>query len=137
VVLSKAFFKKEIPQHELRGLLTRQLHEDRKMLLPIWHEVTKEEVLEFSSPLADLIALRTAEMAAEDIGLAILAEVRPDIYEQHERNDLLKLYRSKPLHELHNELTRLHKELSEYQCPHVGPPWRRRQYTATVRLMCT
>jgi hypothetical protein len=73
VVLSKAFFKKEIPQHELRGLLTRQLHEDRKMLLPIWHGVTKEEVLEFSSPLADLIALRTAEMAAEDIGLAILA----------------------------------------------------------------
>lgn len=120
VVISKALFTKEIPQHELRGLLTRQLHEGRKVLLPIWHGVTKEEVLAFSPPLTDPIALRTADMGAEDIGLQIFAEVRPDLYAQYERADLLQLYKTRPLHELHEELLRLREHLSEFQCPHCG-----------------
>jgi TIR domain len=120
VIISKSFFKKEFPQHELRGLATRQLHEGREVILPIWHGVSKEDVLAFSPPLADLIAIRTADTPAEDIGLEILLKVRPDIYEQHERSDLLKLYKRKPLHELHQELMQLQESLSQYQCPYCG-----------------
>ena len=120
VIISTAFIRKEFPQHELRGVFTRQLHERRKVLLPVWHGVTKEEVLAFSPPLADLIALRTADLTAEDIGLQVLAEVRPDIYARYQRADLLKLYKSRPLGELHDELVRLRESLSEFQCPHCG-----------------
>jgi hypothetical protein len=122
VVFSKAFFTKQFPKHELRGLLTRQLHEDRTVILPIWHGVGREDVLTFSPPLADLMALRTSDMKAEDIGLAILQQVRSDIYEHHDRADLLKLYRSKPLSELREELVRLSERLSEFQCPYCGAP---------------
>lgn len=120
VVISEAFFSKEFPQHELRGLATRQLHEGREVILPIWHGVSKDDVLAFSPPLADLIAIRTADTSAEDIGLEILLKVRPDIYEQHQRSDLLTFYKSKPLHELREELERLRERMSEYQCPYCG-----------------
>jgi hypothetical protein len=120
VVISPAFLKKQYPQHELRGLVARQTSEGRKVILPIWYGVTREDVAKFSPPLVDQLALDAAGMAPEDIGLQILAAVRPDIYEQYEREDLLKLYKEKALHELHDELMQLREDLSEFKCPHCG-----------------
>jgi hypothetical protein len=68
----------------------------------------------------DQLAIDAATMASEDIGLQILAAVRPDIYRQYERDDLLNLYKQKALHELHDELMQLREDLSEFQCPHCG-----------------
>jgi len=59
VVLSKHFFSKEWPQWELDGLVQRQINTKANLILPIWHNVTKEEVMGFSSPLADKVALHS------------------------------------------------------------------------------
>lgn len=59
VVLSPSFFNKNWPKRELRGLVTRDV--DEKTILPIWHNVTKDDVLNFSPPLADAIAATTTE----------------------------------------------------------------------------
>jgi hypothetical protein len=120
VVISPAFFKKQYPQHELRGLVARQTCEGRKVILPIWCGVTRDDVAKFSPSLVDQLAIHAATMASEDIGLQILAAVRPDIYRQYERDDLLNLYKQKALHELHDELMQLREDLSEFQCPHCG-----------------
>ena len=48
VVLSKAFFKKEWPQYELDGLAEREMRGRDKVILPIWHGVTHDDILAYS-----------------------------------------------------------------------------------------
>lgn len=58
VILSPAFFSKNWPQYELNGLTAREL-EGHKVILPVWHNVTKKDVLKFSPSLADKVATMT------------------------------------------------------------------------------
>jgi hypothetical protein len=43
VVISPHFIAKPWPEYELRGLVSREMGEDR-VILPIWHGVTRREV---------------------------------------------------------------------------------------------
>lgn len=60
VVLSPAFFEKEWPQRELDGLVAKEIN-GKKVILPVWHNVTREEVCNYSPPLADRFAAQTYE----------------------------------------------------------------------------
>ncbi|MER9619383.1 toll/interleukin-1 receptor domain-containing protein [Mesorhizobium sp. M0207] len=44
VVISPAFLSKPWPAYELAGLVTREIGA-RKVILPIWHHVTRDDVL--------------------------------------------------------------------------------------------
>ena len=55
VVLSPYFFQKKWPQLELDGLVQRE-ELGQKVILPVWHNVTKEDVARYSLPLADKLA---------------------------------------------------------------------------------
>lgn len=66
VVLSNAFFEKNWPQYELNGLVAREM-DGRKVILPIWHGVEKEDVLRFSPPLADKVAVKSSRMSVRGI----------------------------------------------------------------------
>jgi hypothetical protein len=68
VVLSPDFLAKAWPQRELDGLITRELAEGRKILLPIWHKVDAEGIRAYSPPLADRVALDTSA------GLDVIAD---------------------------------------------------------------
>ncbi len=76
VVLSESFFAKNWPQYELNGLVAREMH-GGKVILPIWHKVSKDEVLSFSPTLADKVALNTAIFSVSEIAKQ-LAEVLSD-----------------------------------------------------------
>ena len=78
VVVSPAFLRKNWPDAELRALITRRIEAGIK-LLPIWHDVDKDEVASLSPMLADLVALVTADRTAQEVALALLAEIRPRI----------------------------------------------------------
>jgi len=54
-VISKAFLSKKWSEYELRGLTAKELASG-KVILPIWLDVTTQEVLDFSPPLADKFA---------------------------------------------------------------------------------
>ena len=58
VVLSRSFFAKEWPQKELDGLVAKE-DGAQKVILPIWHDITREDVARYSPMLADRIALTT------------------------------------------------------------------------------
>lgn len=66
VVLSKAFFAKGWAQYELDGLVTMAVGE-KQILLPIWHEISKDEVVAASPSLADRVALRTSDYGIDEI----------------------------------------------------------------------
>ena len=55
VVLSPAFFSKQWTVNELAGLFALETKE-RKIILPIWHDVNREQVLAFNPILADRFA---------------------------------------------------------------------------------
>jgi len=78
VVLSRSFFKKGWPQYELDGLVTMQVS-GKQSLLPIWHEITKDEVMAQSPSLADKIARSTAQFTIHEIAEEIASVVRPDL----------------------------------------------------------
>jgi hypothetical protein len=77
VVLSHAFFQKEWPQYELDGLAQRETN-GVKVILPIWHEISREEVLSYSPPLADRVAARTNETLDKILAAILQVVVAPE-----------------------------------------------------------
>jgi len=70
VVLSPSFFAKNWPQYELDGLVTREMTGEQ-IILPLWHKVTKAEVISFSPSLADKVARNTSDSTVEEIAAEI------------------------------------------------------------------
>lgn len=67
VVLSKSFIKKEWTEYELNGLTAREMNGENKVILPIWHEVSKTDIINFSPTLADKLALNTSINTIDEI----------------------------------------------------------------------
>jgi len=66
VVLSNSFFSKNWTQYELDGLVTKEMN-GVKVVLPIWHKVSKDEVISYSPTLADKVALNTSLLSINEI----------------------------------------------------------------------
>lgn len=79
LVLSKAFLVKRWPEYEYRSLMTREIDGER-VILPLWYDVTKEDVKNFSLYLADIKALSISSRNHGMVIPAILKVVRPDVF---------------------------------------------------------
>jgi TIR domain len=96
VVISPAFLRKNWPEYELRGLVSREIGGE-KVILPIWHNVSREDVLQFSPPLADKMALTTDERTSTDLLPKLVKVIRPDLHEKYRRLAISKDVRLKNL----------------------------------------
>lgn len=67
IVLSKAFMKKQWTNYEFKSLVSREMHHGEKVILPIWHEISKNDVMAFSPHLADKVALNSSTQTIEEI----------------------------------------------------------------------
>jgi hypothetical protein len=77
VVLSESFFQKGWANYELDGLVTRDVASGgAQIILPIWHRVTKDEVVGYSPSLADKVALHSSEQTVQEMAREIAAVVR-------------------------------------------------------------
>lgn len=70
VILSPSFIAKGWTNYELDGIVTRTVSGEQ-ILLPIWHNITKQQVIDFSPSLADKVARSTATHTVEDIATEI------------------------------------------------------------------
>lgn len=77
VVLSPSFFAKGWPNYELDGLVTREVAGGRQLILPIWHQVTKADVMGYSPSLADKLARPTADVSIDALADEITDVVQP------------------------------------------------------------
>ena len=75
VVLSQAFFNKGWPNYELDGLVTKAVSGEQ-ILLPIWHNISKQEVIQYSPSLADKLARSTSTYTVEEIAEEIVEVIR-------------------------------------------------------------
>ena len=70
VVLSHSFFSRNWPQYELDGLVTREITGEQ-VILPLWHRITKSEVISYSPSLANKVARSTSDFTIEEIAAEI------------------------------------------------------------------
>jgi TIR domain len=73
VILSHAFFSKKWPQDELDGLAQKEAATGEKVILPVWHRLTVEDVRKYSVMLAGRKASST------DDGIFLLANDITDV----------------------------------------------------------
>jgi TIR domain len=75
VILSRSFFSKQWPRRELDGLFSRRTSDEKFRILPVWHNVSVEEVGQFSPILAGHVGVPTT------LGLEIVANrIRETVY---------------------------------------------------------
>jgi uncharacterized protein YeeX (DUF496 family) len=77
VVLSTSFFAKNWTQYELDGLVSKEMI-GNKVVLPIWHKVSVDEVRGYSPTLADRVALNSALMSVQEIASKVVEVVQGD-----------------------------------------------------------
>lgn len=66
VVLSRYFINKGWTNYELDGIITKAVSGEQ-IILPVWHNITKSEVINFSPSLADKLARNTAINTIDEI----------------------------------------------------------------------
>ncbi|YCI30856.1 TIR domain-containing protein [Erwinia sp. PK3-005] len=66
VVLSKNFIQKQWTEYELNGLIASEVNGQGRVL-PIWHEISKTEVMKYSPSLADKLAMNTLTQTVDEI----------------------------------------------------------------------
>lgn len=77
VVLSPFFISKGWTNYELDGIVTRTVSGEQ-ILLPIWHGITKQQVIDFSPSLADKVARSTATHTVQEIAAEIAELLQGD-----------------------------------------------------------
>lgn len=76
VVLSHAFFSREWTQKELDGLTAREC-DGKKVILPVWHGLSRADVAKYSPTLAGLYAVKSGDGIAAVVE-AVLRAIRPE-----------------------------------------------------------
>lgn len=77
VILSENFFKKEWPQKELDALISKEEGQS-KVVLPVWHNISKSFVSRYSILLADKLAVSTSrglDFVANEILRTVIKEL--------------------------------------------------------------
>jgi len=74
VILSQDFFRKGWTNYELDGIVTRAVTGEQ-VLLPIWHNISKQEVIEYSPSLADKVARNTSTHTVDEIATEIISVI--------------------------------------------------------------
>jgi len=82
VVLSHAFFAKEWPQKELDGLVVRERN-GQWVILPVWLNVSVEDVARYSLPLVDRVAAKANE-GLDKVVAHLLSILRPNSLKQED-----------------------------------------------------
>ena len=75
VIISRDFIKKGWTNYELDGIMIRAISGEQ-ILLPVWHNITKQEVMDYSPSLADKVARNTAINTIDEIAEEITSLIK-------------------------------------------------------------
>lgn len=86
VVFSNAFFKKAWTDHEYISLSTKEMLLNEKIIIPIWYNITRKEIANYSLVLADKYAISLSnKFDIDDLAIKIVKIIRPDIHDNINR----------------------------------------------------
>ena len=116
VVLSENFFAKQWTEYELQSLLAKNTS-GKRVILPVWHNISKETIQQYSLYLSDIKALST-NLGIKDLSFEIMKRVRPDILDSH-----LRIYLSRKIEKESNVLAEIpHELLNDSKIQHKALP---------------
>lgn len=78
LILSKSFFEKQWTRKELDAFFAREIT-GQKVILPVWHELSFEDILELAPTLANRYAIKTSD-GMEQMVNQILKVVKPEVF---------------------------------------------------------
>ncbi|GAA1018640.1 hypothetical protein GCM10009556_074930 [Acrocarpospora pleiomorpha] len=91
VVISPSFIRKPWPEYEFRSLVALEVGNGKRMI-PIWYNVSHEDVLRYSPRLADKFALSATDRSFMHVAVEVMRVAVPEKYTQLSRR--LALIRS-------------------------------------------
>lgn len=77
VVFSSAFFAKNWTRAELNGLFSREM-DGHKVILPIWHQLSRVDVLRALPIMADKVALQSSD-GVVSVAKSLVEVIRPEL----------------------------------------------------------
>lgn len=77
VVITPNFINKEWTKKEL-GVLAYKETNENKVILPVWHKISKTEVMNFDAYLANKLALNTAVKTIDEIANELMIFLKKD-----------------------------------------------------------
>jgi hypothetical protein len=87
VVFSPSFLVKNWPKAELNGLFARQMQGKRRVILPIWHEISANEMIKAIPIQADSIALKSSD-GVESVARSLVEVIRPSLLKLEQKRGL-------------------------------------------------
>ncbi|MEZ2407148.1 toll/interleukin-1 receptor domain-containing protein [Bosea sp. RCC_152_1] len=78
VILSNSFFKKDWTDYEFRGLVAKSIGANRT-ILPVWHNIERSDVINFSPSLADIMAANTNQ-SLDKLSIDIVSVINPSLH---------------------------------------------------------
>ena len=66
VILSETYFRKFWTSKELNGLFIKQ-EDGEKVILPVWHGISKDIIKQYSPMLADMVAFKSSDYSIEEL----------------------------------------------------------------------
>jgi hypothetical protein len=109
VILSKYFFKKYRTNEERNGLVNKAVVSGRKIILPVWHNVTKDDVYEYSPTLVDRYALNTT-MGMDVVAQKLVEEIKGSDYVKNILSESLRTKLKDDVKSLNDDLITLLKQ---------------------------
>lgn len=82
LILSPNFFSKGWTDYELRSLLSKEIASKGKVILPIWHNIELNDVMDYSPYLADKFALSTS-IGLDELAYKIVEVIKPELVNSH------------------------------------------------------
>ena len=76
VIFSPSFFNKNWPEWELNGLVQLNKKYKERKILPVWHNITHDEILEYSPSIADLYSIKS-QLGLEYVVEKLLEVIKP------------------------------------------------------------
>ncbi|MEB2282572.1 toll/interleukin-1 receptor domain-containing protein [Lysinibacillus xylanilyticus] len=67
IFLSKNFIESGWSQYEFKSFLNREINEKRVIILPIWHEVSVDEVRQYNPYIVDKYAFNTSKQTLDEM----------------------------------------------------------------------
>lgn len=67
IFLSKNFIESGWSQYEFKSFLNREINEKRVIILPIWHEVSVDEVRQYNPYIVDKYAFNTSKQTMDEM----------------------------------------------------------------------
>ncbi len=114
VIISSAFLSKRWPTRELNGLTVLE-DDGAKVILPIWHKISKEQLAQHSPILADRLAADTsrgiASVASEIVDVIVYQSNSPATTSPTLARMFVKLLQAGPIAEDIAEFLRYHRKI--------------------------